>query len=137
MGEVWKPPKYVYAVILGLVAIVGAFTLFQMWSAGPTEYVAINLDISTAERAEGATPERVKLPSNTGLRVTLNIPENARGAKDYVARLAGGSDLKTEQRTDKTITVIIPAGSLPPGTYAIQLFKDTDRIFGSYYFAVE
>jgi hypothetical protein len=50
----------------------------------------------------------------------------------------GGSDLPIEQTTDKTVTVIIPAGTLTPGDYAIQLSKDTkERISGSYFFAVE
>jgi hypothetical protein len=56
--------------------------------------------------------------------------------------LAAGSDLKIEQHTQEKVTVVIPAGSLTPGSYAIQLSKvksdDTkERIPGNYYFAVE
>lgn len=131
----WKQPSFALTVA-GLVIVAGIL-YFVVWRDNSTNYLAMNLAINTADRADGVKPPTVKLPPKTGLRLTLTIPESARGAKDYVARLAGGSDLKIEQRTDKTITVTIPAGSLTPGTYAIQLFKDKERIPGSYFFAVE
>ena len=131
----WKQPSF--ALTVAGVVIIAGILYFVVWRDNSTNYLALNLAISTAERAEGATPATVKLPPNTGLKVTLAIPENARGGKDYVARLVGGSELKNEQQTGNTVTVTIPAGSLSPGTYAIQLFKDTQRIPGSYFFAVE
>jgi hypothetical protein len=131
----WKQPSF--ALTVAGVVIIAGILYFVVWRDNSANYLALNLAISTAERADGATPATVKLPPNTGLKVALTIPENARGARDYVARLAGGSELKIEQRTDDTVTVTIPAGSLSPGTYAIQLFKDRERIPGSYFFAVE
>lgn len=124
------------------VVIVAGIFIYN-WTRPAATYLALNLAISTAERANGAAAQAVKLPSNTGLKITLTIPENARGAKGYVARLAGGNtDLPIDQGTEQTITVVIPPGSLTPGTYAIQLSKiksdnTTERIPGSYYFAVE
>jgi hypothetical protein len=125
-----------FALTAAAVIIAAGIIYFVLWRDNSTNYLAMNLTISSADRAEGATPATVKLPSNTGLKVTLTIPENARGGKDYVVRLVGGSDLKIAERTEQTITVTIPAGT-PPGTYAIQLFKDKARIPGSYFFAVE
>ena len=122
--------------IAGLLVVAGLI-YFIVLKGDSTKYLAMNLAISTADRAEGAEAAKVKLPANTGLRITLAIPENARGGTDYVARLVGGSDLKIEQRTPQTVTVTIPAGSLRSGTYAIQLFKDKQRVPGSYFFAVE
>jgi len=138
----WRQPSFAPVAVFAAAVIVAGLVIFQVWSTRSTNYLALNLQISTADRAEGAAPERVKLPPNTGLRVTLKIPENARGANNYVARLAGGSGLKIEQQTRETVTAIIPAESLNPGTYAIQLSKvkpdnSTERIPGSYYFAVE
>ena len=124
------------------VVIVAGIAFYSYWTR-PVTYLALNLAISTAERSEGATAQSVKLPSNAGLRVTLTIPESARGAKDYRAKLVGESrDLPIEQRTEQTVTVVIPPGSLTPGRYAIQLSKlkpdnTPERIPGSYYFAVE
>lgn len=131
----WRRPAFALTVA-GLLIVAGLI-YFVVRRDNPTNYVAMNLTISAADRDEGAEPVKVKLPSNAGLKITLAIPENARGGKDYVARIVGGSELKTEQRTQETVTVTIPAGSLSPGTYAIQLFKDKQRIPGSYFFAVE
>ncbi len=120
-----------------VVVVVGI--VYLLVRSDNTPYVPLYLAISTAERDEGAAAQRVKLPPNTGLKVTLAIPEDARGAKSYMAKLSTGSDLTIELRTDATVTVIIPPGSLPPGTYAIQLSKlePLERIPGSYYFAIE
>jgi len=131
----WRQPGF--ALTVAGVIIVAGILYFVVWRDNTRNYLALNLTINTAERADGAAAARVKLPPNTGLKVTLTIPESARGGKDYVAKLVGGSDLKIEQRTEQTVTVTIPAGSLSPGTYAIQLFKDKERILGSYFFAIE
>ena len=131
----WRRPAFALTVA-GLLVVAGII-YFVVRRDNSTNYLALNLTISTADRAEGAVPAKVKLPANTGLRITLTIPENARGAKDYDARLVGGNELKIDERTEQTVTVTIPSGSLSPGTYAIQLFKDKQRIPGSYFFAVE
>ena len=125
------------ALTMAGLLVVAGLIYFVVSRGDSTKYLAMNLAISTADRAEGAEAMKVKLPANTGLRITLTIPENARGAQDYEARLVGGSELKVDERTQQTVTVTIPAGSLSPGAYAIQLFKDKQRIPGSYFFAVE
>jgi hypothetical protein len=135
----WRRQSFAQVAMTAAAVIIVAGIVYVL-TRDNSKYLALNLAISTAERAEGAAAERVKLPPNTGLRITLTIPESARGAKNYAARLAGGSDLMTEERTPQTVTVIIPPGSLTPGTYAIQLSEinnTTERISGSYYFAVE
>jgi hypothetical protein len=137
----WQRQSFAQVAMTAAAVIIVAGIIYVLTRDNST-YLALNLAISTAERAEGSAAQPVKLPPNTGLKITLTIPESARGAKDYVARLAGGNDLKIEQQTPETLTVTIPAGSLTPGTYAIQLFKvkadnTTERIPGNYYFAVE
>jgi methionine-rich copper-binding protein CopC len=120
-----------------IIVVVGIF--YTLFKPDNTKYIPLALTINTAERNEGAAATPVKLPPHTGLKITLTIPEDARGAKSYVARLSSGTDLKIEQATAATVTVIIPPGSLPPDTYAIQLSKVSPdgRIPGSYYFAIE
>lgn len=117
-------------VVVGVIYFVGSRN-------NPTNYVTQNIEISAADRAQGAEPVKMKLPPNTGARLTLTIPANWRGGTEYLAKLAGDGELKIEQRTEQAVTVTIPAGQLRPGPYAIQLFKDTQRIPGSYFFTVE
>ncbi len=109
-------------------------------------YATLSLAISTASRAEGPAPAKVKLESGVpGVEVTLAIPEDARGARDYRAKLVtDGSEhpLDIEKRDDQSVTTKIPASLLNPGQYAIQVSRvnsdspDT-RIPGSYYFNVD
>lgn len=138
----WRRQSFAQVAMATAAVIIVVGVIYVLTRSNNQNYLALNLTISTAERAEGAAAQRVKLAPDTGLRITLTIPESARNAKGYVARLAGASDLQIEQRTQETITIIIPAGSLTPGAYAIQLSKvksdDTkERIPGTYYFAVE
>jgi hypothetical protein len=138
----WRRQSFAQVAMTMAAVIIVAGVIYVLTRSNNKNYLALNLTISTAERAEGAAVQRVKLPADTGLRIALAIPEGARGAKGYVARLAGGSDLQIEQHTQEAVTVIIPAGSLTPGAYAIQLSKvkpdDTkERIPGNYYFAIE
>ena len=136
----FRQPSFAPIATLAVVVIVAGLLFFQLRPTANDQ--ALSLTINDAERAEGVPPEHVKLPPNTGLKITLKIPESARGADDYKAKLVRGSDLEIEQRTAEAVTVIIPPGSLTPNTYAIQLSKvkpdkSLDRSPGSYYFAVE
>lgn len=126
-----------FALTVAGVIIVAGIIYYVVWRDNSRNYLALNLTISAADRADGVEPVKVKLAPNAGLRITLAIPENARGGKDYVAKLVGGSELTIDQRTAQVVMVTIPPGSLSPGTYAIQLFKDKERIPGSYFFAIE
>ena len=125
-----------------VIIAVGAYLI----SRPSMNYATLALSISTASRAEGPVPARVKLESGVpGVEVTLAIPEQAKGAKDYGVRLVGGEsehDLKIDKRDDQTLTIKIPASSLSPGQYAIQLSRlnpdgTSIRIPGSYYFNIE
>lgn len=138
----WRQQSYARVALTAAAVIVVVGIIYVLTRTDNPNYLALNLTISTAERAEGPAAQHVKPPPNTGLRITLTIPENARGAKGYVVKLVGGSDLTIEQQTSEAVVVTIAPGSITPGTYAIQLFKikpdDTrERIPGSYYFAVE
>src|SRR5262249_44671068 len=86
-----RQPAFALTATVIIVAGIGYFVLLRDKTAN---YLALNLAISTADRADSVDRPTVKLPANAGLKVTLTIPENARGAHDYVAKLAGGSELK-------------------------------------------
>jgi hypothetical protein len=109
-------------------------------------YATLALSISTANRGEGPSPQKVKLESGVpGVEVNLVIPEQAKGAKDYSLKLVSGdgtlNDLQIEKRDDQTLTVKIPASLLSRGQYAIQISRldagTVTRIPGNYYFNIE
>ena len=109
-------------------------------------YATLALSISTANRGEGPSPQKVKLESGVpGVEVNLAIPEQAKGAKDYSLKLVSGdgtlNDLQIEKRDDQTLTVKIPASLLSRGQYAIQISRldagTVTRIPGNYYFNIE
>lgn len=138
----WRRPSFAPIASVMILVIVGSLVFFQLRPSPPERYQALNLTISEADRAEGPSILRTKLPPNTGLEITVTIPENARGAKDYFAQLGNGTELKIDKRTDQTVTVKIPPALAKPGTYAIKLFKGNpdnpqNRIPGSYFFAIE
>jgi hypothetical protein len=126
-----------------LIIAAGAYLI----SFPSKEYATLSLTISTANRAEGPAPAKVKIESGVpGVEVTLAIPEQARGARDYHAKLVSGDEservLEIEKRDDQTVTIRIPASLLNRGQYAIQLSRvnsdnTNTRITGSYYFNVE
>ena len=134
----WRRQSFAQVAMMAAAVIIVA-GIFYILTRDNANYLAMNLEITAAERNEGAATQPVKLPPNTGLRITLTIPESARGAKDYVAQLGDGTGLEIDERTEKTVTVKVPPALLKPGTYAIKLSKvnPDGRISGSYYFAVE
>jgi hypothetical protein len=137
----WRRPSFA-SVAMTAAAVIIIAGLFLILTRDNANYLALNLEINTAERDQGAEAKHVKLPPNTGLELTLTIPENARGAKDYIARLASGNVLEIDKRTEKTVTVKIPPALSKPGTHAVQLSRvkpdgTEERIPGSYYVAVE
>jgi len=140
----WQVQSLRLAATAAAVVII-AVGLFLIWPSGSTNYAMLNLSISTATRSDGPSPAKVKLESGmAGVEVSLSIPEQERGAKDYRVLLvgAGSYDLKIDKRDDQTVTVKIPASYLSPGIYAIQVFRNnpdgtSTRIPGSYYFNIE
>jgi hypothetical protein len=137
----WRRLSLAHGAMTAAAVIIVA-GIFYISTRNNANYQELNLEISAAERNVGPSATPVKLPPNTGLKITLTIPENARGAKDYVAQFPEGPDLEIDSRTDKTVTVKVPPALLKPDTYAIKLSKvkpdnTRERISGSYYFAVE
>jgi hypothetical protein len=123
-------------------AVIIVAGIFYISTRDNANYQELNLEIGAAERNVGPVTKPVKLSANTGLKITLTIPESARGAKDYVARFPDGTRLENDKQTEQTVTVKVPPALLKSGPYAIQLSKvepdNTERrISGSYYFAVE
>ena len=141
----WRLQSLRLAATTAAVAMIAGGVYLSLRPA--MNYAPLALSISTATRAQGSAPAKVKLESGVpGVEVNLAIPEQAKGAKDYRVKLVSGDeseqDLPIEKRDDQTITIKIPASSLSPGQYAIKMFRLTPdgsftRIQGSYFFNVE
>ena len=145
LGAFWQVQSLRLAAIGAAVTMIAGGGYLALRPA--MNYAPLALSISTATRAQGSAPAKVKLESGVpGVEVNLAIPEQAKGAKDYRVKLVSGDeseqDLPIEKRDDQTITIKIPASSLSPGQYAIKMFRLTPdgsftRIQGSYFFNVE
>lgn len=143
----WRQRSFAHVALSAAAVIIVAGLIFYLFSfRNSSDYVAINLPLSSSNRAESTAPARVQLP-RSGLTINLTVPEQARDAKAYRVKLIDRNeaerDLTIDERKDQTITVKIPAASLTRGgSYAIQLFKvnadgTEERVRGSYFFDVE
>jgi len=141
----WRLQSLRLAATAAAVAMIAGGAYLTLRPA--MNYAPLALSISTASRGEGPVAGKVKLESGVpGVEVSLAIPEQAKGAKDYLVKLVSGDgtlhDLQIEKRDDQTVTVKIPASLLSRGQYAIQISRlnpdGTDtRIPGNYYFNIE
>lgn len=136
------------ALAAAAIVIVGSLVLTPVVLRNfyPAQNVAVELAISSADRATGATPTRVKMPwRSSGLDATLNLPEQDRDGKAYRVELrgsAGKENLTVSGRTDQAIKVTVPSTMLSSGSYVINVFKMKadgieERVRGSYYLDVE
>jgi hypothetical protein len=141
----WQVQSLRLAATAAAVVII-AVGIILIWPSGSTNYATLALSISTANRGEGPTPQKVRLESGMpGVEVNLAIPEQAKGAKDYSLKLVSGDgtlhDLQIDKRDNQTLTVKIAASLLSRGQYAIQLSRrdggTVTRIPGNYYFNIE
>jgi len=145
LGAFWQVQSLRLAAIGAAVTMIAGGGYLALRPA--MNYAPLALSVSTASRGEGPVAGKVKLESGVpGVEVSLAIPEQAKGAKDYRVKLVSGDgtlhDLQIEKRDDQTVTVRIPASLLSRGQYAIQISRlnpdGTDtRIPGNYYFNIE
>jgi len=142
----WRPLTFAHGALAAAVLLVVAGLIFFLLSfGGPAEYTALNVPLSSSDRAESAAPVSAQL-AGAGLELNLPIPEPAKDAKDFRLKLVDENgverDLTIADRTDQTIKVRIPAEWLSRGSYVIQLSMvkpdgSTERVRGSYNFVVE
>jgi len=144
----WQNQLRLAATAAAVVIIAGGiFLISRSINSGPVHYAVVNLAISTANRAEGAVPARVKYESlQAGLQANLAIPEDERGGRDYRVKLVSGNGpehfLAIASHNDQTVTVQIPISFLNRGSYALQMFRTApdgteQHIRGNYFFDIE
>lgn len=143
----WRRPTLAHGALAAAVLLVVAGLIFFFLSFGgsSSEYTALNVPLSSSDRAESAAPVSAQL-AGAGLELNLPIPEQAKDTKDFRLKLVDENgverDLTIADRTDQTIKVRIPADWLSRGSYVIQLSMvkpdgSAERVRGSYNFVVE
>lgn len=143
-------PQYAVPRVAGIVLSVGLATT-SLWlmsrTTTPQTFAHLNLAISTDNRSTGGSTQNVKLPlAENALRISLALPGPAPQGALYRVQWENVKgpieNLDIEKQDANAISVIIPAGKLTPGLYALKLFqKNSDgtetRVPGSYFFNVD
>lgn len=142
----WRRPTLAHGGLIAAVLLVAVGLVFFLLSFGKSqEYMALNVPLSSSDRAESVAPVSAQL-AGAGLELNLPIPEQAKDAKDLGLKLIDENgverDLTIAERTDKAIKVRIPADWLSRGSYVIQLSRvkpdgSAERVRGSYNFVIE
>src|ERR1051325_7194772 len=82
----WKP-TFAHGALAAAVLLVVAGLIFFFFSfGGSSEYTALNVPLSSSDRAESAAPVSAQL-TGAGLELNLPIPEQAKDAKDFRLKL--------------------------------------------------
>lgn len=142
----WRRPSFAHVGLsAAVVLVVAGLILFLLSFNNSSEYMALNVPLSSSDRAESTAPVSAQL-AGAGLELNLPIPEQAKDAKDFRLKLVDENgverDLTIAERTNETIKVRIPAAWLSRSSYVIQLSQvkpdgSTERVRGSYNFVVE
>ena len=137
------------ATLATLVIVVGlgAFVIRQLFRTTPGTYAAINLNISTSDRASGSEAKKVKLePDIGGITIDLALPDSAPQTSNYRVELIDDQqksrDVPIAERKPNSLVLRIPADEITRGGYIIRLYAvisdgTEQRIRGSYFFTVE
>lgn len=147
----WRSQSFALraAAAIALIAVIaGLAWLYLSGSRSPETFTALALNISTGDnRSEGVEAARVKLPlAADALKISLMLPEQARGARDYRVELdkeTGETQaLKITGRDAQSVSVVILASQLTRGRYALKLYAVKEdgaeqRVGGRYFFTVE
>lgn len=142
-----SPQVLRFATIVVTVGLAATVLLFVFRTTPPQTFAHINLAISYDNRSAATSTQRVKLPlAEDALRISLTLPEPVIQGATYRVRWEDKKgpidDLTVERPGANPISVIIPAGKLLPGLYALKLFQKNpdgteERVPGNYFFIVE
>ena len=143
-------PQYAVPRFAGIVLAIGlvaTLSWFTFRTSPPKTFASLNLAISTDNRSAGGSTQNVKLPlAEDALRISLALPDSQPQGATYRVQWENVkgpiADLDIEKQDGNAISVIIPAGKLTPGLYALRLFRKSsdgteNRVPGSYIFNVD
>lgn len=133
------------AAAFGGIVLVASILLLSR-PGSPQNYVTHTLASSSITRGDQVEEKILKL-EDQGLRAILLLPSPAASETKYRAQLLNDkgeveNSVGIAGSDAKSVTVEIPAKSLPPGRYVLQLYEiGSDathrRIPGNYHFTVE
>lgn len=132
--------------VLVAALIIGLLWLFLFRKSAPQTFATLSLSLSVNNREEGGRAARVTLPiKEDALKIALRLPD-ASAADQYRVTLMNANGetkpLDVVEQDGQFISVVIPAGQLQRGQYALLVFmkkgdNTEQRISGSYLFTVE
>ncbi|HEV7893861.1 MAG TPA: hypothetical protein VGP08_24805 [Pyrinomonadaceae bacterium] len=135
------------AAAAAIVILVGGAWLYFSRTRPPRVVATLKLTGNVINRSGGAAADTVKLPPDAdALRVILVLPERATPVPRYRAELENEDGetvpLPAEGQEAGTVSVLIPASSLPRGQYALMLFAvggdgQEQPVYGTYTFIVD
>jgi hypothetical protein len=142
----WIPQTGMAIVLVGItIALLAPVLMRGRWP--PRTFQRLDLAVSSSDRSTGGPSEKVTLPiREDALEIYLRLPEQASDAASYRVRWKNLSenlgDLQIASKETQSVVIVIPAGRIKPGQYALQLFKiDQDgnehRVSGNYFFTAE
>jgi hypothetical protein len=146
----WSSQSWIFRAAAALVVI--AFLAAIVWysrpfTSSPQSFAELNLTIGSSDRSEGTSFTGVKLlPTNTALRIKLELPEGRVPSQRYRVELveagSGARSVDVIEHDATSLTVTIPSANLQRREYALRVFAtdaqgSEQRIPGSYYFKVE
>ena len=130
-----------------VVIVVGVVLLAIPGTRTSGNYALVNLAISNSDRASGAQVQSVRLePGSPGIKIELTLPDQIPQSENYRVELhdekQASRNLKIEQRTNRSLVLIIPANEITRGSYYIHLHSvnpdgSEQRVRGSYFFTVQ
>ena len=136
-----------FATILVAFGLGATVLWFSLRPTPPRTFAHINLAISYDNRTSGDSTQKVTLPlAEDALRISLSLPEPVTQGATYRVEWEDKKgpieDLAVENQAANPISVIIPAGKLTPGRYALKLFQKNphgteERVQGNYFFSVD
>jgi anti-sigma-K factor RskA len=135
----------------GLAFAAVAVIAVIIWLAlprAPRTFASLTLAAGAGDRAAGTEVPRVRLPLGAdALRVALTLPAGAPAGASYRAEILTLSEGRTEVvevvgQDERAVTVVVPAGRLARGRYALRLFAvaadgSLARVADSYVFDAE
>ena len=145
----WQRPLVPQFAIAALILAVSVSLLWPLLRGGRSAqtFTALELAMSSSDRATGAQTAKVSLPLGTdALQLHLKLPPAASDTAGYRVQWENvkGSlgDLKIESQDAQSLVVVIPADRLSPGQYVLKLFRVTrdgteQQVSGNYFFTAE
>ena len=138
-----RPSAFRPAISLAILLIVAALVFWVITRKSTPTYATLELSMTSAERNVGTQIKGIRLdPGVDGLRIKLKLPTPR--AQQYRASLRGErvslAQLTIAAQDAESMTVIVPANQITPGTYVIELIEINNGsekpIRGAYEFVV-